>query len=207
MVFHEFILSDRFEHAFNLALELHRHQLRKNTHAPFMTHLLAVSALVCENIGFISEDPVASENAVMIAMLHDTVEDQGGQATYRRLIAEFGETIANGVLALSDSTPDLPHNKPSKAERNQIYRQKMLHADPAIVLISCCDKIHNLRTMAADYLVAPSPDVFWGAFSASPADTVANYESLGQIYHQKLADHRILALFDQALNAVKTILP
>ena len=207
MKFYEYRLTERFGKAFQMALELHQNQLRKNTHAPFMTHLLAVSSLVCENIGFLSQSPKDSEDAVIIAMLHDTIEDQGGMHTYHRLKSEFGKTIADGVLALSDSTPDTPDSKPSKAERNAVYREKLRHASPEIALISCCDKIHNLRTMASDYLVAPTPDVFWGAFSASPHDTVANYEKLGEIYHQQLNGHRILTLFDQALSDVTRILP
>lgn len=207
MLFHEFQLTQRFGHAFQVALELHQNQIRKNTHAPFMTHLLAVSSLVCENIGFLCDNPHDAEDAVMIAMLHDTIEDQGGMTTYLRLKSEFGDAIADGVLALSDSTPDPNNPKPAKSERNRVYREKLLLASPTIALISCCDKVHNLRTMANDYLVAPSPNVFWHAFSASPHETVANYEKLGEIYHQRLSGQRILTLFDLALNNVKHILP
>lgn len=206
MEFHQFLLSDRFEHAFHVALELHREQTRKNTHAPFMTHLMSVSSLVCENIGFICEDPRKSEDTVMIAILHDTVEDQGGQKTYQRLVREFGQDIADGVIELSDSIPE-DGQKPPKSERNQLYYEKIERAPENIVLISCCDKIHNLRTMVADYLVAASPEAFWGAFSASPRDTVDNYERLGELYAKRLPNHRIISLYKDALEGVRKLLP
>ena len=206
MTYHEFILTDRFEHAFRVALELHRHQIRKNTHAPFMTHLMAVTAMVCENIGFITTDSGVCEDTAMIAVLHDTVEDQGGMATYQRLVSEFGQGIADGVMMLSDSTPEDHDAKPSKAERNRVYYEKIRQAPQPIALISCCDKIHNLGTMAADFLVAPSPQDFWEAFSASPEDTVANYEKLGQLYGEVLPRQRILVIYERALEGVRSIL-
>lgn len=160
-----------------------------------MTHLLAVTSLVCENIGFVCKDPELCETYAMIAILHDAIEDQGGLQTYHEIHARFGPTVADGILALSDSTPNFGEKKPSKSDRNAIYAQKLQQASPEIALISCCDKIHNLRSMLADFLSAPSPQIFWSAFSASPTDTLANYQRMGLIYKQKLSGQRILSIF------------
>lgn len=204
-----FRLSDRFDYAFCFASKLHRDQKRKNLPVPFLCHLLSVSALVIENISFITDDPEACEDFVMTAILHDTVEDQGGNATYEKLKAEFGTKIADYVLMLSDSIP-VNGIKPPKAERNEAYKRKMLSEDTplGIVLVSCCDKIHNLRSMQADALVLGSDmNGIWKAYTASPADTVANYEALLNIYKKRLGARRVIALYEQALQAIKALMP
>lgn len=65
--------GERFGEALRYAARLHRGQLRKGTSIPYVTHLLAVAAIVGENGG--------TEDEVIAALLHDAVEDQGGAAT------------------------------------------------------------------------------------------------------------------------------
>src|SRR3712207_4154855 len=62
--------TKRFEDALLYAPRLHRDQTRKGTGIPYVTHLLAVAAIVGENGG--------TEDEVISALLHDAVEDQGG---------------------------------------------------------------------------------------------------------------------------------
>ncbi len=202
-----FVLSDRFDEAFLLASTLHRAQKRKNIPAPFMAHLFSVAALVCENIGFVCSDPKQAEEYVITAILHDTIEDQGGQKTYELLTEKFGKQIADNVLMLSDAFPDEYGNKLPKSERNRLYLEKMESAPQGIVVISCCDKIHNLRTMVADAMVADSLDSFWNAFTLKPEPTVANYQKLLNHYIARLgADNRLIGLYTDALKQVELLL-
>lgn len=204
-----FKLTDRFDKAFCFASKLHRDQKRKNLPVPFLCHLLSVSALVTENVCFITDDPEASEDFAIAAILHDTIEDQGGQETYEKLKAEFGIKIADYVWMLSDSIPE-NGVKPPKSVRNEIYKNKMLSENTplGVVLVSCCDKIHNLRSMYADALVLGSDkDGIWCAYSSSPADTVANYELLLEIYKKRLGTLRVITLYEQALQALKALMP
>ena len=181
--------SERMDRAFSMARELHKDQKRKNIPTPFISHPMTVAALVIEN----SDD----EDLVITALLHDVVEDAGGLATLERVRAEFGDKIAENILWLSDST-ETP--RPPKRERNLAYIQKMLEAPEEIVLISCCDKIANLRSMAADHLILGN--AIWSAYSLSPEETVANYQNLLQIYRRRLNNHRVVLLLAQALTAV-----
>ena len=48
--------GERFEEALRYAARLHRAQMRKGTNIPYVTHLLAVAAIVGENGG--TEDEV-----------------------------------------------------------------------------------------------------------------------------------------------------
>ena len=201
----EFILSERFDRACLLASELHRTQKRKNIRAPFMCHILGVASLVTENIGMLVDDPQEAEDAVIIALLHDAVEDQGGQPTLERIREAFGDKIAQGVLSLTDAIPEPGGKKLPKPERNQLYLEHLKADSAVIALISCCDKIYNLRTMAAD--AAAKGASFWDAYSQSPEATVANYQRLGAVYAQKLAHHRIVKVYKNALAQVEALLP
>src|SRR5205823_4319607 len=65
------ILTDRFDHALIYATYVHGGQTRKGTSTPYVAHLLAVASTVLEYGG--------SEDVVIAALLHDAVEDQGGE--------------------------------------------------------------------------------------------------------------------------------
>jgi len=188
------ILSPRLDEAFALTRALHAKQVRKNIPVPYLAHLLAVASLVLEN----TDD----EDLVITALLHDTVEDQGGLATLEIIRAQFGDAIAENILALSDSceTP-----RPPKAERNALYRARIAQASEGVVIVSCCDKTHNLRSMAADYLILGN--AIWQTTSLPPQETLANYHALLNIYRQRLGNHRVCALMAQALTAVFERLP
>lgn len=183
------IPSERMDRAFAMARELHKDQKRKNIPTPFLSHPMTVASLVLEN----SDD----EDLVIIALLHDVVEDAGGLPTLERVREQFGDRIADGVNWLSDSSES---PRPPKRERNLAYMQKMLDAPEELVVVSCCDKIANLRSMAADYLILG--DAIWSAYSLPPEETVANYQNLLKIYKQRLGNHRVVMLLVQALTTV-----
>ncbi len=206
MKFTEFELTERFDSAYMMASELHRKQKRKNIPAPFMAHLFSVSALVCENIGFYVESVEEAEEMIMTAILHDTIEDQGGAKTYDKLRERFGEKIADNVMLLSDAVPAEDGTKLPKEERNRLYLEKMEKAPLGIVVISCCDKIHNLRTMEADYMVAESKEKFWSAFTQSPEATIANYCKMEKHYANRLGeDCRLVKVYHDVLQKVSEL--
>ena len=60
-------LTWRFDLAFQFASGLHHSQCRKGTPIPYISHLMAVSALVLEAGG--------DEDLAIAALLHDAVED------------------------------------------------------------------------------------------------------------------------------------
>ena len=82
--------TERFGDALALASHLHREQIRKAADIPYISHLLAVSALVIEHGG--------DEDQAIAALLHDAVEDQGGMETAGEIERRFGERVARMVL-------------------------------------------------------------------------------------------------------------
>ena len=91
------ILTDRFDRALLYATHVHGGQVRKGTSTPYVAHLLAVSATVLEYGG--------NEDLAIAALLHDSVEDQGGKARLEDVRNQFGDCVARVVAACSDSLP------------------------------------------------------------------------------------------------------
>ncbi|WP_205369704.1 HD domain-containing protein [Thermoleptolyngbya sp. PKUAC-SCTB121] len=157
-------LSPRFAHALTYAFHLHQHQLRKGSSVPYISHLMSVAALVLEDGG--------NEDAAIAALLHDAIEDQGGNATRNEIRKQFGDAVLRIVDACteSDETP-----KPSWKERKLRAIAQLQQAEPAIQRVILADKLHNLRCIWADW--QRQGDRVWQRFNASPADILWFYRA------------------------------
>src|SRR5829696_6570189 len=113
--------------------------MRKGTNIPYVTHLLAVAAIVGENGG--------TEDEVIAALLHDAVEDQGGAATRDEIRRRFGDSVTTIVEGTSD-TDVVP--KPPWRERKQSYINHVGEAPRSVRLVSAADKLHNARSILVD---------------------------------------------------------
>ena len=170
-------LSPRFDQALLYSAELHRHQMRKGTAVPYIAHLLSVAALVLEDGG--------SEDEAIAALLHDAVEDQGGQATLAHIRRHFGEQVAGWVMELSD-TDEVP--KPPWQGRKEEYLDHLAQASPEVLRISLADKLHNARSILDD--LRQSGSQTWERFNGGKAGTLWYYRSLADLFKARLASPR-----------------
>jgi (p)ppGpp synthase/HD superfamily hydrolase len=132
--------SDRFTEAFLYAARLYRNQQRKGAgQIPFINHLMAVAVIVAEYGG--------DEDQVIAALLHDAVEDQGGQPTLDEIRRLFGDDVADIVEACTD-TFESP--KPPWRGRKEKYLAHLRDAPQRVLLVSAADKLHNARTIVMD---------------------------------------------------------
>jgi (p)ppGpp synthase/HD superfamily hydrolase len=175
------ILSPRFDQALQYASELHRRQARKGTTIPYIAHLMSVTALVLEDGG--------SEDEAIAALLHDAVEDQGGQATLAEIRRRFGEQVAGWVAELSDADT-LP--KPPWRERKEQYIAHLAQAGPVVLRISLADKLHNARSIRDD--VRQEGEATWERFKGGQAGTLWYYRRLADFFQQRLASPRAAEL-------------
>lgn len=137
------ILGPRFADALTFTHGLHRHQIRKGSTTPYISHLLAVAGLCLEHGG--------DEDTAIAALLHDSVEDQGGLPVLAEIRERFGARVGHIVLGCSDSTADKGAMKPPWRLRKQRYLKHFEHdADADVQLVSMCDKLHNCRTTVSD---------------------------------------------------------
>lgn len=170
-------LTDRYERAMAHALRLHRGQGRKGTTIPYLSHLLAVSALVLEDGG--------DEDMAIAGLLHDAGEDAGGRQAVQEIRELFGERVAGIVEACTD-TFESP--KPAWWPRKRAYlahlRSEALQDDARRV--SLCDKVHNARAILTDYRVIGEP--LWERFSSRRDGTLWYYGSLVEAFRATLGD-------------------
>ena len=155
----------RFDSALLLAADLHREQTRKGTGVPYVTHLLAVTAIGGESGG--------TEDEVIAAPLHDAPEDAGGEARLEEIRASFGGTVADIVAGCSDTYED---PKPPWRERKEAHIAHLAQAPPSVRLVSAADKLHNVRSVLADYRALG--EVLWDRFNGGRDGTLWYYRAV-----------------------------
>ena len=161
--------GEKFEQALIYAAQLHQGQFRKGTTIPYISHLLAVAAIVGENGG--------SEDEVVGALLHDAVEDQGGASRLVAIRARFGEPVAEIVAGCTD-TDQMP--KPPWRERKERYIAHLATASSSVLLVSGADKLHNARAIVSDLRVLGP--ALWDRFTGGRAGTLLYYRALSKVF-------------------------
>lgn len=184
-------LSDRFSSALVLACELHRVQSRKATQIPYVAHLLAVASIALEH--------GATEDEAIAALLHDAVEDQGGAATATRIREQFGATVADIVVACSD-TDVVP--KPPWRPRKEAYIAHVRSAPASVRLVSAADKLHNARAILADY--REIGEAVWDRFSGGRDGTLWYYRSLVEAFGSH-GTNRLVTELDRVVSELERI--
>ena len=127
--------------AIEFAAHKHRDQRRKNVDkTPYINHPIALAQVLREEVGV--RDPVV----IAAALLHDTIEDT--ETTYEELRGQFGATIANCVVEVTDVKFLKKH------ARKRLQVAKAGRASKAAKQVKLADKICNLR----DVLASPPAD-------------------------------------------------
>ena len=157
--------GENFQRALDYAARLHGDQSRKGTRVPYITHLLAVAAIVGENGG--------TEDEVVAALLHDAPEDRGGEARLRDIRLRFGHAVAEIVAGCSDTYED---PKPPWRERKERHLAHLAGASDSVRLVSAADKLHNARSVLSDYRAVG--DVLWDRFNGGREGTVWFYRAV-----------------------------
>jgi len=158
-------LSPRFDEALGYARQLHADHLRKGTGIPYVAHLLAVAAIVLEHGG--------GEDEAIAALLHDAVEDQGGQPTRTEIERRFGRAVAEIVDGCTDADT-IP--KPPWRQRKEAYVAHVASASPSVRLVSAADKLHNARAIHGDY--QQHGEALWSRFNGGREGTLWYYRAL-----------------------------
>jgi (p)ppGpp synthase/HD superfamily hydrolase len=174
------VLTDRFDRALIYATHVHGGQIRKGTSTPYIAHLLAVAATVLEYGG--------DEDIAIAALLHDSVEDQGGKARLEDVRNRFGQRVARIVEACSDSLADTGRGerKAHWQERKEAYLAHLREADEDILRVSLADKVHNARAILRDLRKSDVGDKVWARFSQPKDRTLWYYRSLANTFRKML---------------------
>jgi (p)ppGpp synthase/HD superfamily hydrolase len=152
------LLTERFSAAVEYARQLHT-EYRKGTDVPYMAHLLGIASLVLGEAG--GRVPV-TEDMVIAALLHDTVEDHGGMSRLRDVEQRFGSNVARLVAGLSDTFAEDHDKKEGWEERKNAYLARLRNETDDVLLISAADKLYNAKSILDDHRLIG--DAVWERF-------------------------------------------
>ncbi len=164
-------LTARFEDAWRYAYLLHGSQTRKGSGIPYMAHLMAVTALTLEDGG--------DEYEAIAALLHDAVEDHGGQQTLAEIRQRYGVRVAEIVAGCSDS---LTTPKPPWKQRKQDYLARLPLESTSVLRVSLADKLHNARSILSDLRRWGEP--IWQRFNGGKEGSLWYYQALLGVFQQ-----------------------
>ena len=158
------------QRAFSLAAEQHKDCIRKGTSIPYISHLMAVSALVTEHGG--------TEIQAAAALLHDVVEDT--KITDEKLVEDVGEEVKAIVLACSSKRFGEPkEDDPWLSKKRYLERLSKKSKDDPSLLVALADKVHNSETSANEYPSDPKEKIkFWDKFTSGYEKQKDWYEGL-----------------------------
>lgn len=191
------LLSTRFTEAVDYARVLHT-EFRKGTTIPYMAHLLGVAALVMGEAG--GRVPV-TEDMVIAALLHDTVEDHGGLSRLHDVEKKFGKNVARMVEGLSDTFADDHNKKEGWEERKTAYLTRLRSEPDDVLLISAADKLYNAKSILDDF--AEIGPAVWERFKRGPREQLWYFDRLLDVFHAH-AGNRIVNEFERVVSELRT---
>jgi len=189
-------LGDRFASALRYAHEIHRSDTRKGSSTPYVSHLLAVCALVLEDGG--------DEDEAIAALLHDTIEDHADEVTRVDLEARFGTRVAEMVVACTDTPPDYRGGeKPPWRERKEAYVARLRGKKYPGCRLALADKLHNLRTTVTDY--RRQGDGIWKKFNAGKEDQLWYHGALVEAFREAGATGPLAEEFERCVTELRRL--
>ena len=186
-------MTQRFQDALAYAAKLHADQLRKGTTIPYITHLLSVAAIVMEH--------GATEDEAIAALLHDAIEDQGGDATRQEIRRRFGDSVVAIVDGCTDAevTP-----KPPWRQRKEKHIAHLKDATRSVLLVSAADKLHNARAVLGDYRVVK--EEIWSRFKGGKDGTLWYYRAmLNALLEHPLSNRRLVEELGRVVTEMESL--
>jgi GTP pyrophosphokinase len=169
----------------------HAGQARKKTRVPYVSHLLGVAGLVLEAGG--------DEDLAIAALLHDVVEDCGGEPMLKEVRRRFGRRVARMVDGCTDAyvTP-----KPPWQQRKEGYLKRLRGNDDDTRLVSAADKLHNARSILLDY--RESGESIWERFQGKREGTLWYYRALVKEFDRKRSN-RLTKELKRVVNELEVV--
>jgi (p)ppGpp synthase/HD superfamily hydrolase len=185
------MLSSRFSNALIYAAELHADQKRKVGGEPYLAHLLGTASIVLDYGG--------DEDEAIAALLHDAIEDQGGQKAREEICRRFGERVVSIVEGCTDADT-LP--KPPWRQRKEAFLERLRTAEPSVLLVVGADKLHNLRALIREY--RRQGESLWQYFHGGRDGTLWYYRTLGDILESS-GNTSLVEELKQAMESLKRL--
>jgi (p)ppGpp synthase/HD superfamily hydrolase len=184
-------LGQRFQKAMLFAAQKHAGQARKASTIPYIAHLMGVASLVLEAGG--------DQDLAIAGLLHDVVEDCGGEKMLKEVRRRFGARVATIVDGCTDAY-GIP--KPEWRGRKQAYISRLKKEGSDTRLVSAADKLNNLRSILSDY--REMGESVWSRFNGGRDGTVWYYRTLLDEFMRD-KPNRITRDLDLAVNELEAL--
>ncbi|BCL38840.1 HD domain-containing protein [Nostoc sp. MS1] len=154
--------QENYIKAYKFAAQAHQGQKIPGSEIPYIMHLSFVSM---EVIAALSAEQVQDGDlAIQCAILHDTIEDT--DTSFENIKTEFGELVANGVLALTKNSSLEKHLQMADSLR------RIKEQPREIWMVKLADRISNLQ----------APPHYW------TQEKIIRYREEGREIYQALQD-------------------
>lgn len=184
-------LTSRFEEALVYASRLHARQTRKASGTPYVAHLLGVAALVIEDGG--------DEDEAIAALLHDAIEDQGGDTARQEIRRRFGENVTSIVDGCTDAET-IP--KPPWRDRKERFIESLGHASPEVLRVAAADKLYNARSVLSAF--RKDGETLWGQFNGGRDGTLWYYRAVTEALREN-AGGQLVEDLDRAVTELEVL--
>ncbi len=131
-----FFSQELYLKTWNFSSKAHAGQTLPGSDLSYLNH---IGNVTMEVMAAISTIPVENPDlSIQCALLHDVIEDTN--VTCEQVKAEFGETVASGVQALTKN-----NYLPTKQERMQDSLDRIMNEPKEIWIVKLADRITNLQ--------------------------------------------------------------
>ena len=194
--------------AFSLAEKYHAGQNRKSAAdaeggsavrerpVPYISHLLAVAALVLENGGSMAQAEAA--------LLHDVLEDT--LCTYSMLVDAVGVEVADIVRDCTHKEfPEIADETEKSRAKKASYLRNLLAPDHNrdAILVALADKTHNAEATLRDWQASGHDPQMFAKFHLGYEDQRKWYQDLLAAFKSlNVGASQLLARFDRAVTTV-----
>ena len=155
----------RFLDALVSAAAMHAAQPRKGSEIPYASHVLGACSIAL--------DYGATQDQAIAALLHDVIEDVEPTEAARAVVANFGPEVLRIVEGCTKAEQG---DGADCFEAKMAYAARFADADASILLVAAADKLHNARSIVADF--RRTGDAAYSRFSVSRGQTLAYYRAL-----------------------------
>ncbi|ENH97577.1 metal dependent phosphohydrolase [Gracilibacillus halophilus YIM-C55.5] len=176
---------DLIENAINFAAKAHKHQSRKATDIPYISHPFAV--------GMLLQKADCSDEVIAAGILHDTLEDT--DVTFEQLIETFGERVAFLVQAASEQDKTL-----SWEQRKKHTIDALESASLEEIQVIVADKLNNLRSIRSDF--EEQGDQIWQRFKRGKHDQHWYYGNIVQALSNRKVEFTMINELEQEVKAI-----
>jgi len=162
--------------AIKFVAEAHQGQYRKGTNIPYISHLMNVMKILCEN--------GCDKEVITAGILHDVVEDTS--VTIEQVERIFGKRVA--IMVTGASEPEHMRNGKDGKTSWRLRKQHTIEfvtreATVEQLLVLCADKLDNAEAIRQDFVL--KGEKLWERFNAPKSDQQWYYTTLAAAFDQR----------------------